>query len=243
MRAHARRYTVTESGTRHELPDGGLSADRVRELWKLASNQTCAFVRVSYVSEQKAATKLRPIGSALYFLVTPQTPVRLHRVRNDQVYHYYRGDPLELLLLKLDGSSEKAIIGPDLAAGEHVQFFIPGATFRTVRVIEQRRWLLGADVGLGDAEMLAKKYPHVAEEIRSFASPHPSRRGLRPLLRVRSLWRWLQSSPPPPRLAPPVLRAPDLLVGLAHRAEGPGGCALPRPAGARGPPGRLHELP
>jgi hypothetical protein len=59
MRAHAWRYTVTESGTRHELPDGGLSADRVRELLKLASNQTCGFVRVSYVSEQscdKAAT-------------------------------------------------------------------------------------------------------------------------------------------------------------------------------------------
>jgi len=88
MRAHARRYTVTESGTRHELPDGGLSDDRVRELLKLASNQTCGFVRVSYVSEQKAATKLRPIGSPLYFLVTLQAPVKLHRIRNDQLYHY-----------------------------------------------------------------------------------------------------------------------------------------------------------
>ena len=99
MRVHARRYTVTESGTRHELPGGGLSADRVRELLKLVSNQTCGFVRVSYVNEQKAATKLRPIRSALYFLVTLQAPVKLHRIRNDQLYHYYRGDPLELLLL------------------------------------------------------------------------------------------------------------------------------------------------
>ena len=139
MRAHARRYTVTESGTRHELPDGELSTDRVRELLKLVSNQACGFVRVSYVSEQKAATKLRPIRLALYFLVTLQAPVKLHRIRNDQLYHYNRGDPLELLLLKLDGSSEKAIIGPDLAAGEHVQFFIPRGTFHTARVIGQRR--------------------------------------------------------------------------------------------------------
>ena len=99
MRAHARRYTVTESGTRHELPDGELSTDRVRELLKLVSNQACGFVRVSYVSEQKAATKLRPIRSALYFLVTLQAPVKLHRILSDQLYHYYRGDPLELLLL------------------------------------------------------------------------------------------------------------------------------------------------
>jgi uncharacterized protein len=178
MRAQARRYTVTESGTRHELSNGELSADRVRELLKLEPNQTCGLVRVSYVSEQKAATEQRPIGSALYFLVTPQAPVRLHRIRNDQLYHYYRGDPLELLLLKLDGSSEKVIIGRDLAAGEHVQFFIPGGTFHTARVIGQRRWFLGgstewpgvipADVELGDAEALAKKYPHVAKEIRSF---------------------------------------------------------------------------
>ena len=71
--------------------------------------------------------------------MTLQAPVKLHRIRNDQLYHYNRGDPLELLLLKLDGSSEKAIIGPDLAAGEHVQFFIPGGTFHTARVIGQRR--------------------------------------------------------------------------------------------------------
>ena len=83
----------------------------------------------------KAAT----IGSARYFLVTLQAPVKRHRIRNDQLYHYYRGDPLELLLLKLDGSSEKAIIGPDLAAGEHVQFFIPGGTLHTARAIGQRR--------------------------------------------------------------------------------------------------------
>jgi uncharacterized protein len=172
---------VAESGTRRELPDGELSADRVRELLELQPNQTCGFVRVSYVSAQNAATEPRPIGSALYFLVTPQAPVRLHRIRNDQLYHYYRGDPLELLLLKLDGSSEKAIIGPDLAAGQHVQFFIPGGTFHTARVIGKRRWFLGgstewpgvipADVELGDADVLAKKYPPVAAEIRSFPQP------------------------------------------------------------------------
>lgn len=153
------------------------SADQIRALLKLEPNQTCGFVRVTYVSEQKIATE-RPVGSALYFMVTQDAPVRLHRIRNDQLYHYYRGDPLELLLLKTDGSSEKVVIGPDLAAGQHVQFFIPGNTFHTARVIGKRQWFLGgstewpgvipADVELGDAEMLAKKYPAVAAEIRSF---------------------------------------------------------------------------
>jgi predicted cupin superfamily sugar epimerase len=45
------------------------------------------------------------VGSALYFLVTPGAPVRLHRIRNDQLYHYYLGDPLEVFLLNTDGAT------------------------------------------------------------------------------------------------------------------------------------------
>ena len=156
------------------------SADEIRALMKLEPNQTCGFVRVTYVSEQKIGVE-RPVGSALYFMVTRDAPVRLHRIRNDQLYHYYRGDPLKLLLLKTDGSHEKVVMGPDLAAGQHVQFFIPGNAFHTARVIGQRRWFLGgstewpgvipADVELGDAEVLAKKYPAVATEIRDFPQP------------------------------------------------------------------------
>lgn len=108
------------------------SADEIRALLKLEPNQTCGFVRATYVSDQKIGTE-RPVGAVLYFMVTRDAPVRLHRIRNDQLYHYYRGDPLELLLLKADGTSEKVVIGPDLAAGQRVQFFIPRSTFHTAR--------------------------------------------------------------------------------------------------------------
>ena len=46
MRTQAGRYAVTESGTRRELPDGELSADRVREVLKLARKQTHGVARV-----------------------------------------------------------------------------------------------------------------------------------------------------------------------------------------------------
>ncbi len=164
---------MTGSGTRRELP-----AEEVCRLLGLEANQTCGFVRVTYVSGQQIDTE-RPLGSALYFLVTPDAPVRLHRIRNDQLYHYYRGDPLELLLLREGGAGEKVTIGPDLAAGQHVQFFIPGGTFHAARVIGERRWFLGgstewpgvipADVELGSVEALTTAYPAVAGDIRAFA--------------------------------------------------------------------------
>ena len=123
----------------------------------------------------------RPMGSALYFMLTPDEPVKLHRIRNDQFYHYYLGDPIEVLMMLEDGSTQHHIVGPDLRKGHKVQLLIPGGTFHTARVIGARRWFLGAstewpgvepaDVELGNADALAAKYPTVAAQIRSFPVP------------------------------------------------------------------------
>ena len=40
----------------------------------------------------------RPAGSALCFMMTPAAPVKLHRIRNDELYHYNLGDPIEVLI-------------------------------------------------------------------------------------------------------------------------------------------------
>jgi predicted cupin superfamily sugar epimerase len=107
--------------------------------------------------------------------------VKLHRIKNDQLYHYYLGDPIELLLLYESGKSALVTVGPDIAGGQHVQLFIPGGTFHTAR-ITGGRWFLGGstewpgvvvaeDVELGDVEALAAKFPAVATEIRTFPVP------------------------------------------------------------------------
>lgn len=62
-----------------------MTADEVRELLKLEPNQTCGFVRVTYKSALEIApgglptpfADGRPLGSALYFMMTPEEPVKL----------------------------------------------------------------------------------------------------------------------------------------------------------------------
>lgn len=162
-----------------------LTADDIRALLNLEPNATCGFVRVSFVSPKTLApgalpppfAEARPLGSALYFLVTPHAPVRLHRIRNDQLYHYYLGDPLEVILLHDDGTHARAVVGPDLRAGERVQLLIPGGTFHTARLAGRRRWFLGAstewpgvipsDVELGDLDALAARHKDIAGELRA----------------------------------------------------------------------------
>src|SRR6266581_4578772 len=166
-----------------------LTAQEVRQLLKLEPHATCGFVRVSFISKKHIApgglpppfVDGRPAGSALYFMVTPDAPVRLHRIRNDQLYHYYLGDAIEVLMLRADGTSERAIVGPDLRSGERVQLLIAGNTFHTARIIGGRRWFLGAstewlgvepaDVEIGDVDALAAKYPQVADDLRTFPVP------------------------------------------------------------------------
>jgi len=163
-----------------------LTADEIRALLKLEPHATCGFVRVSFISNKQIApgglpapfVDGRPAGSALYFMVTPDAPVRLHRIRNDQLYHYYLGDPIEVLMLHESGVTEHVVVGPDLRGRQCVQLLIPGNTFHTARVIGQRRWFLGAstewpgveqvDIEIGDVEALAAKYPDAAADLRAF---------------------------------------------------------------------------
>ncbi len=81
-----------------------MTFEDVRKLLDLTPNATCGYVRVTFISKHKIAAggmaapfaDGRAAGSALYFMLTPEEPVKLHRIRNDQLYHYYLGDPIEV---------------------------------------------------------------------------------------------------------------------------------------------------
>ncbi len=114
-----------------------VTADEIRTLLKLEPNATCGFVRETYKSDLTIApgglpapfADGRPLGSALYFMVTPEAPVKLHRIKNDQLYHYYLGDPIEVLLLRENGDQRacrgrpephRRTFGPALHPRQHL---------------------------------------------------------------------------------------------------------------------------
>lgn len=158
-------------------PDADLTADEVRALLALEPHPTCGFVAETYRSTDRVGpgglpgpfADGRPVGSALLFLVTPDAPVHPHRIRNDQLYHHYLGDPLEVLALHDDGTHSLEIVGADLRAGQRLQLFLPGATFHTARLAAGGRWHLGgstewpgvepADVETADVDALSARYP------------------------------------------------------------------------------------
>jgi predicted cupin superfamily sugar epimerase len=185
----AAAFSTSQAMAQGSAMHGNMTYDEVKKILNLEPNATCGYVRVTFVSKLRIAAgglpapfaDGRPTGSALFFMLTPQEPVKLHRIRNDQFYHYYLGDPIEVLMMLTDGTTQHHIVGPDIRAGHQVQLFIPGNTFHTARVIGTRQWFLGgstewpgvepADVELGKADELAAKYPAVAEQIRTWPLP------------------------------------------------------------------------
>lgn len=157
------------------------------ELLGLRPHPTCGMVCESYrTSLQLSGDALppeynggRPLGNVLTFMVTPTARVHLHRLRSDQMYHHYFGEPLEVLLLYPDGRSEVRTLGNDLIAGQRPQLPLPGGTFHAARVVAGGEYALLAtsvwiraepeDVELGDPEELAARYPAARQLIAEFS--------------------------------------------------------------------------
>jgi len=165
-----------------------LSSAEIIRLLDLRPHPTCGFTNETYRSTiQIPATDLpagydgtRTLGGFLYFMVTSQAHIRLHRIRSDQMYHHYFGDPLEVLLLYPNGKSEVRVVGSDLSAGMRPQLLVPGGTFHAGRVhsggnfslLGTSVWLRAepSDVEMGDVEKLSADFPQAKEEIILFTN-------------------------------------------------------------------------
>jgi predicted cupin superfamily sugar epimerase/mannose-6-phosphate isomerase-like protein (cupin superfamily) len=75
----------------------------------------------------------RTAGGAIYALVTREDFSGMHKLRTDEVWHFYGGDPMELLLLHPDGHGEVVTLGPDALAGQHPQFTVPAGAWMGAR--------------------------------------------------------------------------------------------------------------
>lgn len=75
----------------------------------------------------------RALGSSIFALVTRRDFSALHRLRLDETWHFYAGDPLELLVLKPDGGSERIVLGGDVLAGQRPQYTVAAGNWMGAR--------------------------------------------------------------------------------------------------------------
>jgi predicted cupin superfamily sugar epimerase len=120
----------------------------------------------------------KPLGTAIYYLLTddPDSFSALHRLPTEEVYHFYLGDAVELLMLYPDGRAEPVVLGQDLLGGQRVQHVVPRDVWLGSRLVEGGRFaLLGTtmapgfdekDYTGGVREDLIARHPAQADRIR-----------------------------------------------------------------------------
>ena len=126
----------------------------------------------------------RPAATAIYYMLTPDTVSALHRLPGDEIYHFYLGDPVEMLQLKSDGTGKIVTIGTRIIEGMHPQIVVPGGVWQGSRLAPGGKFaLLGttmapgfefADYESGSRRTLVTKYPAFAELIKAL-TPAKSR--------------------------------------------------------------------
>ena len=113
-------------------------------------------------------------SSAIYFMLVDPMVSRLHVLSGDEIYHWYAGAPLQMLLLHPDGSVDQPVLGPDIIRGERPQLRVPAGVWQGSH--STGAWsLVGTTMAppfdwqgfvMGDADVLVVAYPSAADLIR-----------------------------------------------------------------------------
>ena len=125
----------------------------------------------------------QPVGTVMIGLYCekPHSLSLFHRLTLDEVWHFYGGDPMRLILLRPDGTSEDVILGPDPLAGHRVQYAVPAGVWQAGHLVEGGRdslygctmapgWFPGCFEG-GTREVLLKSHPGRIHDIDRLACP------------------------------------------------------------------------
>ena len=119
----------------------------------------------------------RAVATAIYYLLTPDSFSAMHRLRGDEIFHFYLGDPVELLQINANGNGKVFVLGQDIVAGMHLQHVVPGGAWQGSRLRAGGKYaLLGTTVApgfdyqdfeIGERDELVAEFPQFAALIKS----------------------------------------------------------------------------
>ncbi len=153
-----------------------IDAQNLIRLYKLKKHPEGGYFREGYRSAGKIAGTGRHYSTAIYFLLEAGQMSRLHRIKSDELWHFYLGGPLELSQLTREGRTRRVVLGGDLLAGHKLQHMVPaGCWFGACPAKGTKFSFVGCTVApgfefddfeLGDRAKLLKKYPRASAFIK-----------------------------------------------------------------------------
>ena len=125
----------------------------------------------------------RHTATAIYYLLEHGTFSEMHRLRSDELFHFYAGDPVEMLQLHAGGGGTVLRIGNRLDRDERPQVVAPRGVWQGSHLAPGGGWaLLGCTVSPGfefeDYETAAREdlcagWPAFSRLIAELTRPTP----------------------------------------------------------------------
>ncbi len=118
----------------------------------------------------------RNLGTSIYFLLQDRQFSALHRIKQDELWHFYAGSTLTLHVIDAAGRYAPIRMGSDPEAGECLQALVPGGSLFGASMDGNRGYaLVGctcvpgfdfADFEMPSREEMLGRYPQHREIIR-----------------------------------------------------------------------------
>jgi len=155
----------------------------LRETFELLPHPEGGFFRETYRSAgtiphqalNPAFTGDRNYSTAIYFLLTSGNFSAFHRIRQDEVWHFYGGSPLYVHVIDPAGNYTRHEVGMDIARGAVPQLVVPAGCWFASSVTEKDAYsFVGctvapgfdfADFELAERKALTREFPQHAEVI------------------------------------------------------------------------------
>lgn len=117
----------------------------------------------------------RTASTGIYFLLENGNFSAFHKIKSDEMWHFYEGDMIEIFTIKPNGVLEKIKLGRNIENGETFQALIPAECWFASRVNKKGSYgLVGCTVApgfdfmdfeLANRQELAGEFPEHAEII------------------------------------------------------------------------------
>lgn len=117
----------------------------------------------------------RSFCTAIYFLLQSGEFSALHRIKSDEMWHFYAGEPLTMHVITPSGDYYPLKLGSSISDGEVFQAVVPAGCWFGAEVSGDGYSLVGctvapgfdfADFEMGAREQLLKEFPEQAEIVR-----------------------------------------------------------------------------
>ncbi len=67
----------------------------------------------------------RNVSTGIYYMLTKGSKSNLHRIKSDEMWHFYLGEPMTIVEFYDDGRYQEIVLGQDVLKGQLVQHTVP----------------------------------------------------------------------------------------------------------------------